>query len=87
MPLDQDYDIRGTTPGPTLSVHIESRRHGAPAFDATLSLRRRPLTRATLAKATARHPAATLRVLALIYGHALGLWLRSLPLHPHRGAT
>ena len=87
MPLDQDYDIRATTPGPTLSVHIESRHHGAPAFDATLRLRRRPLTRATLAKATARHPAATLRVLALIYGHALGLWLRSVPLDPHRGAT
>jgi DUF1365 family protein len=87
MPLDQVYEIRATPPGPTLSVHIESRQDGASAFDATLSLRRRPLTRATLADATARHPAATLRVLTLIYRHALGLWLRGVPLHPHRRAA
>jgi uncharacterized protein len=87
MPLHQDYEIRATTPGPTLSVRIESRQDGAAAFDATLRLHRRPLTRATLADATGRHPAATLRVLALIYGHALGLWLRGVPLHPHRGAA
>jgi DUF1365 family protein len=87
MPLDQVYEIRATSPGPTLSVHIDSRQDGASAFDATLSLRRRPLTRATLAQATARHPAATLRVLTLIYRHALGLWWRGVPLHPHRGAT
>jgi uncharacterized protein len=87
MPLDQVYEIRATPPGPTLSVHIDSRQDGASAFDATLSLRRRPLTRATLARATARHPAATLRVLTLIYRHALGLWLRGVPPHPHRRAA
>ena len=87
MPLDQVYEIRATPPGPTLSVHIDSRQDGVSAFDATLSLRRHPLTRATLAQATARHPAATLRVLTLIYRHALGLWLRGVPLHPHRGAA
>jgi DUF1365 family protein len=87
MPLDQVYEIRATTPGPTLSVHIDSRQDGVSAFDATLSLRRRPLTRTTLAQATARHPAATLRMLALIYRHALGLWLRGVPPHPHRGVA
>jgi DUF1365 family protein len=87
MPLDQVYEIRATSPGPTLSVHIDSRQDGASVFDATLSLRRRPLTRATLAQATARHPAATLRVLTLIYRRALGLWLRGVPPHPHRGAA
>jgi uncharacterized protein len=83
MAMDQRYTWRATRPGPTLSVHITSVEDGTPAFDATLALKRAPLTTRTLARATARHPAATLRVLALIYGHAAALWLRRVPVHPH----
>jgi uncharacterized protein len=83
MAMDQRYVWRATRPGRTLSVHIASSEDGLPAFDATLALRRRELTRASLARVTARYPAATLRVLALIYGHALALWLRRVPVHPH----
>jgi uncharacterized protein len=83
MAMDQRYTWRATRPGPTLSVHVASTEAGAPAFDATLALSRAPLTTHSLARATARHPAATLRVLALIYGHAAALWLRRVPVHPH----
>ena len=83
MAMDQRYAWRATRPGPTLSVHVASAQDGAPAFDATLNVRRTPLTRRSLARVTARHPAATLRVLALIYGHAAALWLRRVPVHPH----
>jgi DUF1365 family protein len=85
MGMDQHYLWRATAPAPgrpTLSVHIESREAGARAFDATLDLRRRPLTARTLRRALARHPAATLRVLALIYAHAAVLALKRVPLHP-----
>jgi DUF1365 family protein len=70
-------------PGQTLSVQVESHQDAARAFDATLGMRRRPLTRRTLAEVTARHPAATLRVLALIYGHAVTLRARGARVHPH----
>jgi DUF1365 family protein len=60
-----------------LSVHIESREGGERAFDATLQLQRKPFTRRT----AGRHPAATLRVLALIYAHALVLALKRVPVH------
>jgi DUF1365 family protein len=83
MDLAQDYEIRATAPGRTLSVHIESRAGAERAFDATLGLRRRPLSRRTLAEVGLRYPAATLRVLALIYAHALALWLRGVRLRPH----
>ena len=83
MGMDQRYEWRAPAPGSTLSVHIESAERGERAFDATLALDRVPLTRRTLARATARHPAATLRMLALIYGHAVALKLRGVPLHPH----
>jgi DUF1365 family protein len=76
MGMDQAYDIRAAAPGRTLSVHIESTEAGMRAFDATLGMHGRALSRRTLAEVTARHPAATLRVVALIYAHALGLWLR-----------
>jgi DUF1365 family protein len=80
MPMDQHYTWSSTRPeatNPMLSVHIESREGGERAFDATLQLKRKPFTRRT----AGRHPAATLRVLALIYAHALVLALKRVPVH------
>lgn len=83
MGMDHRYVWRLTPPARTLSVHIESHRAGSLAFDATLALRRRELTRASAARLTARYPLATVRVLALIYAHALRLRLKGVPVHPH----
>jgi uncharacterized protein len=87
MGMDHSYEWRLTTPAETLSVHIASRREGRLVFDATLALRRRALTRASLARLVARYPFASLRVLALIYAHAAALKLRGVPIHPHPRAT
>jgi uncharacterized protein len=86
MGMDHEYEWRVSVPGERLSVHIESQRAGERAFDATLNLERRELTRRSLASATARHPMNTLHVLARIYGQALRLKLRGVPVHPHPGA-
>jgi DUF1365 family protein len=86
MGMNQRYSFHAPAPGRSLSVHIESTEDGERVFDATLGLRRRPFTAGTLARVTARFPAATLRMLALIYGHALGLKLRGVPVQPHPGA-
>ncbi len=83
MGMDYRYRVRVGTPGPRLAVHIENRRGEEVDFDATLSLRRRELTRRSLAGMLADYPFATLRVLALIYGHAVALGLRRVPVHPH----
>ena len=87
MDMDHRYDWRVADPGPTLSVHIENRRAGELAFDATLSMRRRPMTRRALAAVTARYPFATARVLALIYAHALRLKLKGVRVRPHPGES
>ena len=81
MGMEQCYTLRTVAPGATLAVHIESHELGELAFDATLALHRAPLSNRGLARLTARYPAATLRVLALIYGHALALKLKGVPLH------
>ena len=70
MGLDHTYDWRLTEPARTLSVHIESARHGEVMFDATLSLTRREISRRSLATALMRHPCMTAGVAARIYGHA-----------------
>ncbi|MGO9790619.1 MAG: DUF1365 domain-containing protein [Solirubrobacteraceae bacterium] len=83
MGMDHRYHARAAMPAQTLSVHIASSRAGVTVFDATLALRRRQLTRASMAQITARYPLATVRVLGLIYAHALGLKLAGVPVHRH----
>jgi DUF1365 family protein len=88
MGMDHRYDWRVATPDRTLSVHIESASpQGQKAFDATLNMQRRPLDRRSLATLTARYPLANVRVLALIYAHALKLKLRGTTVHPHPEAS
>lgn len=86
MGMDQHYAWRAVPPGPTLSMHIESIECGARIFDATLRLRRRPLDRRTLAWITARYPAATQRILGLIYAQAVALKIKGVRVKPHPGA-
>jgi DUF1365 family protein len=83
MGMDHRYEWSLTVPAQTLSVHIASHRGDELAFDATLALHRRELTRGSLARVTARYPFATLRVLALIYAHGVALKCKGVPLHPH----
>jgi DUF1365 family protein len=83
MGMDHTYEARASAPAQTLSVHIESLRAGRPVFDATLALERHELTRASVTRMTARYPFATVRVLGLIYAHAVALKLAGAPVHRH----
>jgi uncharacterized protein len=83
--MDHQYVFHATAPGEHLTVHIENRHEGERVFDATLSLERRPA--GDLRRLRLRYPAQPLRVLALIYGHALLLALRGARYHPHPART
>jgi hypothetical protein len=84
MGMEHTYEWRVSEPAQRLSVHIESQRpDGESVFDATLSLARRELSGRELARALARYPFLTLRILARIYGHALSLRLRGASYFPH----
>jgi len=83
MTMDQRYFWRAVSPGPTLSMHIESIEGGSRVFDAELCLRHRPLDTRSLASITARYPMATQRILVLIYAHAVALKLKGVRVKPH----
>ena len=87
MGMEQTYNFRAGTPGERLQVHIESRPRGTDAktFDATLSLRRRELSRPLLLGLLAHYPAMSLQVVAKIYGQAARLKLKGARYYPHPG--
>jgi DUF1365 family protein len=85
--MDHTYVCRSTLPGKALSVRIENERHGVGVFEAGLNLRRRELSRASLRRMSVRYPLATLRVLGLIYMHAIGLRLAGVGTFPHPSNT
>ena len=65
-----------------------TRRGATPkTFDATLSLRRRALSRRTLTGLLARYPAMSLQVVAKIYAQSLRLKLKGARYYPHPEAT
>lgn len=88
MGMDQIYSFRAGKPGERLAVHIESRARcvegaSGKSFDATLSLRRRELSRRTLTGLLARYPAMSLQVVAKIYAQSLRLKLKGARYYPH----
>ena len=87
-PMALEYAWHLNAPGPDLAVHMALQPagngpSGGPLFDATLSLRRRPITAGALAGALLRHPFMTGRVITAIHWQALRLWLKRVPVHAH----
>lgn len=75
---------RETAREPHIGALLRSRRDSPPpTFDATLSLRRRELSRGTLARLLARYPAMSLQVVAKIYAQSLRLKLKGARYFPH----
>lgn len=83
MAMDRDYAWSFTRPGEDLFVHMDVMRKSGREFDATLRLRRRPLTRASLARVLWRYPAMSARIITAIHWQALRLWLKRVPVYPH----
>jgi hypothetical protein len=81
--MDIRYDWRFRIPGEGLQIHMIDEQDGQRLFDATLTLRRRAISRSALTKALIKYPFMTLKVSAMIYFQALRLTLKKVPFFTH----
>jgi DUF1365 family protein len=93
MPMALNYAWRFSSPDARLVVHMQLLEDGEVAgaqrkvFDATLDLRRLPVTGLNLAGVLLRHPLMTLQVIVAIHWQALRLWFKRVPVHTHPQPT
>ncbi|WP_421203349.1 DUF1365 domain-containing protein [Aeromonas enteropelogenes] len=85
MELAMRYHWRIRPPAQETLIHIESHPVSGEAklFDATLALRRVPLSRKELVALLVRWPWMTIRVLLSIYWQALRLFIKRTPIFTH----
>ena len=81
--MDHRYIWSFTNPNDSLSVHMENYSEAEKHFDATLTLRQKPLTKSTLMKAIMTYPFMTIKVITTIHWQALKLWLKDAPFFEH----
>lgn len=83
MDMGIDYDWRFRIPGEALNVHMINYENGQKLFDASLSLKKKPLTRNNLTRVLLHYPAMTAKVITLIYWQALRLTVKGTPFFTH----
>ena len=86
QPMEQTYEILLTAPANRFAVTIRSLEAGSEVFAASMSLRRRELTRGRMLRLLFAYPPLTIATLARIYANAMRLRLRGARFHSHPAA-
>ena len=92
--MEMDYGWRFGAPpgrdGDPFWVHMENRERRDPSarvFDATLTMKRKPMTGPNLARVLVRRPAMTMQVVGAIYWQAFRLWGNKARFYSHPGVA
>ena len=81
--MDIHYDWRFRVPDDLIRVHMIDVEKGQKLFDASLMLKRRPLSRKELTRVLVKYPLMTMKVTAMIYFQALRLLMKNTPFFAH----
>ncbi len=87
LPPDLEYRMHFSPAGERLGIHMADWQGEHKLFDASLSLKRQALDRASLHRYLLTFPWMTGKTLAGIYWQALRLLLKRIPLFNHRAAA
>lgn len=81
--MEQIYQWTFSFRGPDLRIHMNVLEADKKHFDATLVVRRTPLTRKEVHRSLRKFPVEAIKVTAGIYWHALKLKLKGAPFYTH----
>jgi DUF1365 family protein len=85
MEMNIRYDWRFHVPDEMIHVQMNLMTGEKKRFDATLELKREPITRRSLTRVLLAYPLMTWKVTAMIYRQALRLKLKGVPVRTHPG--
>ena len=81
--MDIHYDWRFRLPGEIIRVHMIDMENDKKLFDASLMLKRRPISHKELTRVLMKYPFMTMKVTSMIYFQALRLLLKNTPFFTH----
>jgi len=85
MSMDVDYHWALSEPARHLNVYMASSKDGERFFNASMSMRKRPITSFSLASVLLRFPLMTVKIISAIHWEALRLWIKRVPFYVHPG--
>ncbi|MBN9288230.1 MAG: hypothetical protein BGO43_09705 [Gammaproteobacteria bacterium 39-13] len=83
MSMNYNYEFNLKLNNEEIILYIRNLQDGKETFNATLNMKSKSLTKKNLHCILRQYPFLTHKITTLIHWHALKLWFKGMPFHPH----